>query len=81
MSDVARPQADAKAVDFPALRSGILRIAREMGLNIYNAEDMKIGNVACGPCLVEQHLAAIIVPPGGLVEINEQGDFMITLDD
>jgi N-methylhydantoinase A/oxoprolinase/acetone carboxylase beta subunit len=81
MSDIDRPEANANPVDFPALLSGLFRVAREMGLNIYNAENIKAGNITCGPCIVEQHSATIVVPPGGVVEINEQGDFMITLDD
>lgn len=81
MSNTERVEAIVNPVDFPAVLSGIFGIAREMGLNIYNAEHLRAGSITWGPCLVEQHSATIVVPPGGYVEINEQGDFMITLDD
>jgi len=40
---------------------------------------MEVGNNAKGPCIVEQYTTTVIVPPKGFVEVNEYGDFLITL--
>lgn len=81
MKKTQRLKATNSPVDFPAVLSGIYRIAREMGLDIHNADHLKTGSITWGPCIVEQHSATIVVPPGGYIEISEQGDFMVTLDD
>jgi N-methylhydantoinase A len=48
---------------------------------IYDGDNMEVGNIASGPCIIEQYTTTIIVPPGGVVEVNEYGDFLITLAD
>jgi len=47
---------------------------------IYDGDQMESGNIAEGPCIIEQYTTTIVVPPGGVVEVNEYGDFLITLE-
>jgi N-methylhydantoinase A len=48
---------------------------------IYDGDNMEVGNIASGPCIIEQYTTTIVVPPGGFAEVNEYGDFLITLAD
>jgi len=47
--------------------------------NIYDGDNMDVGNVATGPCIIEQFTTTIIVPPDSFVEVNSFGDFEIIL--
>ena len=33
---------------------------------IYDGDNMEVGNIASGPCIIEQYTTTIIVPPGGV---------------
>lgn len=48
---------------------------------IYDGDNMEVGNVAPGPCIIEQYTTTIVVPPRGVAEVNGYGDFVITLTD
>lgn len=48
---------------------------------IYDGDNMEVGNVAAGPCIIEQYTTTIVVPPRGVAEVNGYGDFLITLTD
>ncbi|MBN2467807.1 MAG: hydantoinase/oxoprolinase family protein [Deltaproteobacteria bacterium] len=47
--------------------------------NIYDGDTMGVGNIASGPCIIEQFTTTIIVPPNAFVEVNSYGDFEIIL--
>jgi N-methylhydantoinase A len=46
---------------------------------IYDGDNMEVGNVASGPCIIEQYTTTIVVPPRATAEVNGYGDFLITL--
>ena len=44
--------------------------------NVYDGDKLKHGNILTGPCIVEEKMTTIVIPPGNKMRVGEYGDYI-----
>jgi len=43
---------------------------------VYDGDKLACGNVLKGPCIVEERMTTIVIPPGSQLHVDEYGNYI-----
>jgi N-methylhydantoinase A/oxoprolinase/acetone carboxylase beta subunit len=43
---------------------------------VYDGDKLMNGNVLNGPCIVEERMTTVVIPPGNKIRVGEYGDYL-----
>ena len=44
--------------------------------NVYDGDKLTHGHILVGPCIVEERMTTIVIPPGNKMRVGEYGDYI-----